>query len=231
MRIVATDQSDPTAGQAVRSIARPGPATFAGQTAPRDGILRRMGMAAKARFAANKRLEAKGVATNVGLQLANIYTIAIGILLIQFPASDLLKPISGALNYISLIASVFVQIMALIESYKDYSGRARRMHDCAVAISSLQQRLELDPRNDWQTLEWYRGSYEAVIKDADLNHDAIDYRCAQLEPAKLATRTRQHRLAILRWRIAYFWNVYGLTVTILLSPWLLGYGLIKLGLG
>ena len=165
------------------------------------------------------------------MQRAGSVAIAIGILLIQFPNSQLLKPISGALNYISLIASVFVQIMALIESYKDYSGRARRMHDCAVAISSLQQRIELDPRTDWQTLEWYRGAYETIIKDADLNHDAIDYRCAQLEPAKLVARPRHHEMAILRWRLAYFWNVYGLTVTILLSPWLLGYGLIKLGLG
>lgn len=193
--------------------------------------MRRMGMAAKARFAANKRLEAKGVATNVGLQLANVYTIAISILLLQFSTSELLKPVSGALNYISLIASVFVQIMALIETFKDYSGRARRMHDCAVAISSLHQRLELDPRTDWQTLEWYRASYEVVIKDADLNHDAIDYRCAQLEPARLIERPRQHRYAIFRWRLAYFWNVYGLTTSILVSPWLVGHGLIRLGLG
>ena len=231
MRIVATDNSDPHASQTVRPFVRAGRPAPGGYAMPRDAIARRMNMAAKARFAANKRLEAKGVATNVGLQLANLYTIAISILLLQFPSSELLKPISGALNYISLIASVFVQIMALIESYKDYSGRARRMHDCAVAISSLQQRLELDPRNDWQTLERYRAAYEAVIKDADLNHDAIDYRCAQLEPAKLVARTRQHQLAIVRWRIAYFWNVYGLTVTILLSPWLLGSGMIKLGLG
>lgn len=190
-----------------------------------------MSMASKARFAANKRLEAKGVATNVGLQLANIYTIAIGILLIQFPNAELLKPITGALNYISLIASVFVQIMALIESYKDYTGRARRMHDCAVGISSLQQRLELDPRNDWHTLEWYRSAYETIIKDADLNHDAIDYRCAQLEPAKLIERSWPQRLAIARWRVAYLWNVYGLTASILICPWGVGYGLIMLGLG
>ena len=201
------------------------------QAVPREGLQRRMVMAARARFAANKRLEAKSVATNVGLQLANIYTIAISILLLQFPNSELLKPVSGALNFVSLIASVFVQIMALIESYKDYSGRARRMHECAVAINSLVQRLEIDPRNDWQTLEWYRASYEAVIKDAEVNHDAIDYRCAQLEPARMLVRTWAQRRAIARWRIAYLWNVYGLTLCILVSPWLLGWALIRIGLG
>ena len=205
-------------------------APSAGQPQQRDALLRRMSMAAKARFAANKRLEAKGVATNVGLQLANITTIAISILLLQFPASELLKPISGVLNYISLIASVFVQIMALIESYKDYPERARRMHECAVAISSLRQRMELDPRTDWQTLEWYRSAYEAVIKDANLTHDALDYRCAQLEPSKLVPRTLQHRRAILRWRVANLWNIYGLTVSVLVSPWFAGWGLIRLGL-
>ena len=192
--------------------------------------MRRMGMAAKARFAANKRLEAKGVATNIGLQLANITTIGISLLLLQFPSSELLKPLNGVLNYISLIASVFVQIMALIESYKDYPERARRMHDCAVAISSLHQRLEIDPRSDWQTLEWYRAAYEAAIKDANLNHDAIDYTCAQLEPHRIVERTAAQRLAILQWRVAYFWNVYGLTAAILVSPWLLGWTLLHLGL-
>jgi hypothetical protein len=197
---------------------------------PRDKLMRRMNMAAKSRFAANKRLEAKGSATNVGLQLANITTIAISILLLQFPSSELLKPVSGVLNYISLIASVFVQIMAMIESYKDYPARARSMHDCGMAISSLHQRLELDPRTDWQTLEWYRAAYEAVIKDANLNHDAIDYRCAQLEPARLGPRTRSQHFAIARWRLAYWWNVYGLTMIILVSPWVVGWGLIKVGL-
>jgi hypothetical protein len=228
MRIVAKDMhaAEPAGHEQPHLRPAVAPARFDA----REGLMRRMSMAAKARFAANKRLEAKGVATNVGLQLANITTIAISILLLQFPASELLKPLSGVLNYISLIASVFVQIMALIESYKDYPERARRMHDCALAISSLHQRLEIDPRHDWQTLEWYRASYEGAIKDANLNHDAIDYRCAQLEPHRLVERSRQHQLAILRWRLAYLWNVYGLTTSILVSPWLLGWGMIKLGL-
>lgn len=225
MRIVSTHPRDAAAVQELR------PAHPAHKPALRDGILRRMSMAAKARFAANKRLEAKGVATNVGLQLANLYTIAIGILLIQFPSSELLKPVTGALNYISLVASVFVTIMAMLESSKDYSGRAMRMHDCAVAISSLRQRLELDPRNDWQTIEWYRSQYELIIKDAALNHDPLDFRAAQLDPDRIMPRSREQKMAVARWRVANLWNIYGLTTCILVSPWLVMWALIRLGLG
>ena len=228
MRIGSIKQAEQKPARDGQAQLRPVP--IAGQMHPRDGLMRRMGMAAKARFAANKRLEAKGVATNVGLQLASFMTIAIGVLVLQFSSSEALKPYNGVLNYMSLIASVFVQIMALVETMKDYPDKARRMHDCAVAISSLQQRFELDPRTDWQVLEGYRAAYEAVIKDANLNHDAIDYRCAQLEPDKIRPRTRHELLAIARWRVAYLCNVYGLTVTILVSPWIAGWGLIRLGL-
>jgi SMODS and SLOG-associating 2TM effector domain family 5 len=228
MRIVSVEHVEQNPARDGQASLRP--ILAVGQIHPRDGLRRRMGMAAKARFAAHKRLEAKGVATNAGLQLASFMTIAIGVLVLQFSASEALKPYNGVLNYMSLIASVFVQIMALVETMKDYPEKARQMHVCAVAISSLQQRFEIDPRTDWQTLEGYRAAYEAVIKDANLNHDAIDYRRAQLEPDKIRPRSRQERFAIARWRLAYLWNVYGLTVTILVSPWLAGWGLIRLGL-
>lgn len=144
-----------------------------------------MQILAKTRFNAQRRLEAKASATNFGLQIANLYTIAIGILLIQFPSSEVLKPASGALNYVSLLASVFVQIMALIESLKDYSGKAKAMRDCGLQVSALYQALELDPRGDWEVLRQYDSAYQRILQDTDVNHDDIDYQKWQIdEPRK-----------------------------------------------
>lgn len=198
---------------------------------PRDNLLRRMRLVAKARFAANRRLEAKGSATNLGLQIANLYTIAIGIFLIQFPSDPAVRIGGASLNYVSLLASVFVQIMALIETYKDYGGKAKRMHDCAVVVNNLAQRLEINPREGWDTLEHYRKGYEAAIKDASANHDDLDYRAAQLEPARWRRRSREEKWTIIRWKIAYLWNVYVLTATILASPIAMGCLLVFYGVG
>src|SRR5260221_382865 len=133
----------------------------------KNNLLRRMRIVAKARFAASKRLDAKSAATNFGLQTANIYTIAIGIFLLQFDGSEVLSHHVKSLNFTSLIASVFVQIVALIESYKDFSGRAKSMHRCAVQVNRLFQRLEIDPRLDMQLLAQYQEQYSNIIDDHD----------------------------------------------------------------
>jgi SMODS and SLOG-associating 2TM effector domain family 5 len=186
--------------------------------AVRDGILGRMKIAARARFAANKRLEAKALATNFGLQTANLYTICIGILLLQFESATPILLHTKALNYVSLVASVVVQIVALVESYKDYSGKARTMHDCAIEINRIYQRMDLDPRLDYGVFAQYQAEYNEAIRDFAVNHDAIDFLTAQLEPTRRKARTGRDRMALLMWNVRYAWNVYALTAAILLLP-------------
>ena len=221
MQVVANNAA-PLRGQSAADAPRP---------AHRDALLRRLRTVAKARFAAHARLSAKGHASNLGLQVANLYTIAIGIFLIQFPASGIVKAHGGVLNYVSLIASVFVQILALIETYRDYGGQARAMHDCALRVNSLSQQLELDQRADTSTLEAYRRAYEHAIRDAATNHEAIDYRAARLDPERWHERTREERWAIVVWQLSYFWHVYGLTGAVLVFPIVAGYLLMQLQLG
>lgn len=199
--------------------------------AQRDNLLRRMRIVAKARFAANKRLDAKGAATNFGLQTANLYTIGIGILLLQYYDATLIQQHQRSLNYISLVASVFVQIIALIETYKDYSGKARSMHECAVEINRICQELELEPSLAPQSLAKYQERYGAAIKDFDVNHDPIDFLSAQLEPDRQKTRSTTEKWAVRRWWVRYIWNVYAFTLCILVLPWGLFFLLNFLGLG
>ncbi len=205
--------------------------SFPPEVKARENLLRRFRIVAKTRFNAHKRLEAKARVANLGLQITNLYTIAIGILLIQFPASEVLKPSFGALNYVSLLASVFVQIMALIESLKDYSGRAKSMHDCGLKVSALYQALELDPRTDWGTLRQYDAAYQRILQDTDVNHDDIDYDKLQLDEARRIGLSFAVWLQSCRWRISYIWNVYALTTIILVSPgfflWALVVGEVK----
>ena len=165
-------------------------------------------------------MDAKSAATNFGLQTANIYTIAIGIFLLQFDGSPFLTPHIKSLNFTSLIASVFVQIVALIESYKDFSGKAKSMHRCAVQVNRLFQRLEIDPRLDMGLLAQYQEQYSSIIEDHDVNHDDIDFLTAQIEPSRRRQRSAAEWRSLAWWRVKYTWNVYAFTVTILVLPWL-----------
>jgi SMODS and SLOG-associating 2TM effector domain family 5 len=205
----------------------PAPSDYATQ---RDKIIRRMCMVARARFAANKRLEAKAAATNFGLQTVNLYTIAIGILLLQYTSADIVTGHSRSLSFISLIASVFVQIIALIETYKDYSGKARSMYDCAIEVTRISQELELDQRADWGLLAHYQSRYHAAIKDFDVNHDELDFVTAQIEPARQKTRSWSETRSLLWWRTRYLWNIYAFTFSILVLPWACFFILAQLGL-
>jgi len=193
-------------------------------------MIRRMRVVAKSRFAANKRLEAKAHATMIGLQVANIYTIAIGILLIQFQGSLSIAPIAATLNYVSLIASVFVQIMALIENFKNYGSKAKDMHDCAMRVNDLHQNLELETQADWRILRWYQQQYHLAIKDYAVNHDQIDYEAALLEHAAAKGPRHVEMADLWWWRVRYACNVYGLTALILVSPIAVGVVMLQLGL-
>ena len=170
-----------------------GEAAYAFAFKQRENLLRRMTIVAKARFNAHARLNAKASATNVGLQLANLYTIAISILIIQFRVSSVIDPLERVLNYVSLLASVFVQIMALIESFKDYSGKAKAMHHCAMQVNRLVQRLELEGRMDLRTLQDYSERYNAIIIDIDVNHDNIDYQRHVVEQDIKALKEARNR--------------------------------------
>ena len=185
----------------------------------RGKLLRRMRTVAKARFNANQRLEDKAIASNFSLQIANLYTLAIGIYLLQFHASDIVKTAGDVLNYVSLIASVFVQIMALLESLKDYTTKARLMHDCAVKVNDLCQALELDLRSDLQTLRAYQQAYQSIVKECPINHDDIDYRSALLDDVRGKRDQTWGERAQLAWlRVRYIGNVYLLTGAIVSTP-------------
>jgi hypothetical protein len=185
-----------------------------------------MRIVSKARFQANKRLEAKSSANVIGLQIANFYTIAIGIFLIQFP-NQASHP--GSLSFISLIASVFVQIMALIEANKDYSGSARSMYECAVEINRICRELESDPRRDWSVLRTYQERYHAAIEDHSVNHDDIDHLAAQIDPSRSKKRTVEENNLLRRWRIQYALSVYGYTIVMLTVPWVCYVALVGAG--
>jgi hypothetical protein len=151
--------------------------------------------------------------------------------LIQFPNSHVLHPALGALNYVSLIASVFVQIMALIESLKDYSGKPKAMHTCALEVNALVQNLELDPRDSHEILRWYSQAYHRILKDADINHHDIDYRNWKLEEVRRREKKGlMDRLDLALWRVSYVWNVYALTTVILLSPGIVLWVLMSTGI-
>lgn len=184
----------------------------------RENILRRLRIVAKARFAANKRLEAKASATSFGLQTANLYTIAIGILVLQFEGVGFVGENTKSLNYISLIASVFVQIIALIETHKDYSGRARSMHDCAVEVNRICQQIELHPMPTRDVLSQFQHVYHEAIKSFNVNHDDIDFKEAQLEPSRHKSRPWPEVWRLMCWRLRYAWNVYSLPAFILVLP-------------
>ena len=181
-------------------------------------MIKRLRTVAKARFNASKRLEAKGAATNFGLQLANLYTIGIGILLLQFGGAATVVLHQASLNYISLVASVFVQIIALVESLKDYSGRARSMHECAIEANRICRRLEIDTRIDPGVLSQYQAEFDETIKSYHLNHDDIDYLSAQIDPTRIKTRTKIEWIWVSAFWLRYAWNVYSLTVFVLLLP-------------
>lgn len=139
-----------------------------------DNLLRKMWKTKSARFNAHERLMSRQRLSTVATSALACYLIAASILQLTLPAAaegTLGKIITSAV----LILSVFLLMITLIESGRNYSAEADKMHRSALEIAELYNRFQaLDLGAAEAERSRFTDEYSAVLRSSEVIHKDID---------------------------------------------------------
>jgi hypothetical protein len=123
------------------------------------------------------------------------------------------------LTLVSIVASIFIIIVAFIAALNDYRVKGLELQKCAMQVARLTQWLEASQIRTFQDLGWYVERYSESIDACPFNHDDIDYQrvlAAELERKEDKTPADYN---FIYWRIfRYHLDAYWLYVLLLVAP-------------
>jgi hypothetical protein len=183
-----------------------------------DHLLGKMWKTKSARFNAQQRLMSRYWTSTVSTSVLACYLIAASILQLTIEAAatgDLGKIITSAI----LITSVFLLMITLTESAKNYPGEAERMHRSALEIAELYnsfQALDLTTADAQRTA--YNDRYSAALKSIEVNHKDIDFLRFKIGARKDFKPSALEFAGMLLLYVALWLFEYGLYILIVGGP-------------
>ncbi len=135
-----------------------------------------LSITAGCRFEASRRLDKKDGVSAVTISTLSLYAISFS-LAPYFIDVELVKSLSF-LPFVSVIISIFIIILTLLEASKKYSVRAEMMHQCGKALNELHYELDylINTGNINETrFHQIKESYDKVIKNFPENHEQLDF--------------------------------------------------------
>jgi hypothetical protein len=140
-----------------------------------DPLLGKMWKTKSARFNAHARLKAKHSLSTTATAILSFYLVIAALIPLVYESN---MPPGGPkfLSVVSLVISIFLIIVTLLESAKNYSGEAEKMHKCALQISELYNRFQaLSLEEADRDRISINGLYSEILKKHELNHLDIDF--------------------------------------------------------
>jgi len=134
-------------------------------------------------FVLSDRLKRKARYSIGAITLLSFYVFIISMIALIF-ASDMPKFDGVALSSISIILSVLIIIVALLENSKEYPLGAEHAFQTAHALENLYNRYEAFLQKNASTDDMgFRNQYNEILRAARLGRKAIDYHQFQLQNA------------------------------------------------
>ena len=118
-----------------------------------------------ARFNAYRRLTRKQNASIFSISILTLYVLILSTL----PANEATKSLIAP---VSILASVFILILSLLEARKSYEVKADRLHNNAIALNALYSQWELAKNQSEK--EKVINDYHSLIKSCPENHEPCD---------------------------------------------------------
>ena len=183
-----------------------------------------------ARFNCDQRLRKKGNVSNIGLSIISAYLIIASLITVFNLKLGISQEI---LNFAITALSILVLVFTQFENAQNYELKAKIHHDCGLRIAELYNELRIfktlvdSPRPE-ETLAFAKTivkKYDAVLSTSS-NHDGIDYKrflianwewMQKNEPKKIKNKSRR------KIQFAYYWNIYGWYVLLIITPPILIY--------
>jgi len=138
------------------------------------------------RFISSRTLSRKNELSITSISFVSIYGIAITIIQVIF-ASGQCKSLNDFYTVTSLLLSIFILVLSLLEGSKNYQVKAERLYKNATSFAKLSKKLEYDIASHLEykefkeELESIRLEYEKLINNCPENHNPDDYFLFKVE--------------------------------------------------
>jgi hypothetical protein len=183
-----------------------------------DELLGKMWKTKSARFNAHARLRRKRFYSASATTILAFYVVVISILplshiTIRSPEAESL------LAFISIVTSVFLVIVTLLEGGKNYEREADRMHKCALEISGLYNYFQSLSLSDAEAVRTETAEkYSRILSDTDVHHADVDFLSFRISEWQ-ALKSSRVRLLVDIARFLFLWvGEYWLYAALILIP-------------
>lgn len=141
-----------------------------------DHLLSKMWKTKGSRFNAHARLRGRHWASILATSLLAMYLAALSLCQLTF-SDGLTTNENKILSIGGVVVSIFLIIITLVETARNYLGDAEKMHQSALAISELYNRFQslTIAEADAQRLR-FNDEYSEALKNIPVDHKDIDYK-------------------------------------------------------
>lgn len=162
-----------------------------------------------ARFNAYRRYSAKQNFSNFTLAFLAVWNLALEVL----PASFISAEHESLISPMSILVSVFLLVLSLLESSKGYELKAERLHNNAMELNEIYSDLQ-EVKTD-EGLSLVRKKYHAALRACTENHSSEDSLLFQTEHPSIFKHKHGWRVCI---RAYCYFRIYGFFLLLLLLP-------------
>ncbi|WLB87702.1 SLATT domain-containing protein [Bradyrhizobium japonicum] len=200
------------------------------RTRTTDLLLGKMWKTKSARFNAHARLIQKRNLSTWATSILAFYIFAGSLVPLVYP--HLLS--AGAEQLVSIltvIISVFLIIITLLESSKNYDREAERMLQCALEISNIYNSYQaLTTEKADEQRGQFTNEYSAALNKSGLNHQDIDFLQFQLRNSReLQIRAARYAADVVKYFLLWVAEYWLYVVLVVIPP--LAAGLLHKQLG
>lgn len=179
------------------------------------------------RFNASRRLNNKYKFSAISISILSVF--GIGTPIIQnFIDSAQCAKINELYTLVSILLSIFILVLSLLEGSQNYQVKADKLHSNAVDISTVLKEISFltdyelkrcdskGKQNDIiKQIKNYNKEYDDLIQRCSENHDPDDFLLFQAQNYQEFKKQWLWSKRILIWlRIKYYWLYFALTIII-----------------
>lgn len=183
-----------------------------------DHLLSKMWKTKSARFNAHARLRGRHWASVLATSLLSMYLAALS--LCQLTFSDAMTLVENKILSIGgVVVSIFLIIITLVETARNYLGDAEKMHQSALVISELYNRfqaLTIDQADVERTS--FNDKYSTALQAIPVDHKDIDYKRFMIRSAEdLNITGARYFSLVVDYALRWLWE-FSLYIALILSP-------------
>jgi hypothetical protein len=152
-----------------------------------DELDTRMWKTKGSRYNKYRRYKRKHQLSLSAISILTLYVFIIS-LAYYYPVIKLSESQKELIPFLSIILSISILILSLLEASKNYQLKSERLYNCANEITNLyielRQHICSDSQNQDEILSEIAKRYKTILEKYPENHDPIDYEKFQAEHSR-----------------------------------------------